>query len=225
MNITKRCDLCETALEYEHDGQRLAFTAHDAAFCADLTRARIRRFGRALEQAARDRAETEASLRRRLYQQDVEIGLLRDCIDDVAGDSEWARETALRVVRDRGRWERQVIERMQEQANRENERVVEMQRLARPLAGFIERIRERSEQRESPPSDAMARAWDAAMEDGRQMLARDDETRARGHWTTPAGNGFVARIGSYANIVTDGPAVSIPAPDGGWPDEDEEPTP
>ena len=38
MNATKTCEFCNTTLEYEIDGQRMAFTAHDEDFCKQSAR-------------------------------------------------------------------------------------------------------------------------------------------------------------------------------------------
>lgn len=45
---TKRCDLCDTVLEFEADGQRFAFTAHTPELCRAGTIERIRHLQQAL---------------------------------------------------------------------------------------------------------------------------------------------------------------------------------
>lgn len=132
MTPAKKCDLCDTVLEFEQDGQRLVFTAHDAAFCALATKDRIRMLTQALEGAARDRAEAEGSLRRKLYRQDVEIELLRELVDEAADtETDWARCRAMRrALRDREGWEQRVAERMKQRQQAEaRDQLLEMQRL------------------------------------------------------------------------------------------------
>lgn len=41
MTPTKRCELCDTVLEFEQDGQRLVFTAHTPELCRAATKQRI----------------------------------------------------------------------------------------------------------------------------------------------------------------------------------------
>ena len=47
-SITKRCEHCDTALEFESAGKRVRFTAHDDAFCHAATRERVRTLGQVL---------------------------------------------------------------------------------------------------------------------------------------------------------------------------------
>jgi hypothetical protein len=57
--VVRTCDLCMTTLEWQRDGHRLAFTKHDAEFCADGVRLRIRSVERLLADRERDLADSE----------------------------------------------------------------------------------------------------------------------------------------------------------------------
>jgi hypothetical protein len=80
MNVTKKCDLCDTALEFESDGRRLVFKAHDDAFCRGATKFRLKTMERALQQSAQDRCETETRLSWTLHRHDAETRVLRDAV-------------------------------------------------------------------------------------------------------------------------------------------------
>lgn len=108
MNITKKCDLCDTALEFEDGGRRLVFKAHDEAFCRGSALFRIRTLERAMAQAAEDRGIAEMRLRAALHRNDIEARILRDTAaralrmpaGDVAElrDIEWTLEHLDEVV-------------------------------------------------------------------------------------------------------------------------------
>jgi hypothetical protein len=135
MNIEKRCELCDTVLEFEHNGTRLAFTAHDAAFCAGSVRARVQSLTDTLTQAARDRAEVEASLRRRIFRLEVEVEVLRDMVHEAANaiPDEAERAVARRRIEDPRLWEAWVARRIEARRQREIVRGIEIRRL---LAGM-----------------------------------------------------------------------------------------
>jgi iron-sulfur cluster repair protein YtfE (RIC family) len=80
MNVTKKCDLCDTALEFEDDGLRLVFKAHDDAFCRGATGLRVKTLERALQQSAQDCGEMKARLSWTLHRHDAETRVLRDAV-------------------------------------------------------------------------------------------------------------------------------------------------
>lgn len=101
MNITKKCELCDTVLEFEDGGHRLVFKAHDEAFCRGATQLRIRALERALEQSAQNCGLTEARYRAALHRNDIETRILRDALaraaqspvnDEDLRDLEWTLE-------------------------------------------------------------------------------------------------------------------------------------
>lgn len=61
---TKRCPHCDTALEFESGGQRLAFTAHDEKFCTLVTRDRVRFLMQAMQAEREAYERSVAALRR-----------------------------------------------------------------------------------------------------------------------------------------------------------------
>lgn len=64
MSPTKRCPHCDTALEFESGGQRLAFTAHDEKFYTLVTRDRVQFLKQAMQAEREAYERSNAALRR-----------------------------------------------------------------------------------------------------------------------------------------------------------------
>lgn len=70
MDNAVKCELCDTALEWDAGGQRFRFTAHTPEFCRVMTLHRIR----TLEGVLKQNAETcQRSLERCLRQLDIRL--------------------------------------------------------------------------------------------------------------------------------------------------------
>lgn len=79
MTPTKRCDLCDTVLEFEQDGVLLAFTAHTPELCRLATKQRIEIL-RAVANAHRDLAELERN------RHALQVERMRRAVADRIGD-------------------------------------------------------------------------------------------------------------------------------------------
>lgn len=66
MTTTKCCDLCDTALEFEHDGQLIAFTAHTLEWCRATTKQRIANLEHGLKAKDETWAAAFAHLRKKI---------------------------------------------------------------------------------------------------------------------------------------------------------------
>lgn len=133
MSPTKKCEFCDTILEFESDGRRMIFAAHDASSCQLAARERLRMMERLFRQAAENRAEVESSLRRRLHRQDIEIDLLRETVYEAAR----GRGEIISSIEDPEVWEARVARRIEDRKIAEAVRLVEAQRLSLlPLTTF-----------------------------------------------------------------------------------------
>jgi len=115
MDPTTKCELCDTPIEYQADGVRYTFKAHDDAFCRGATKLRIRALTRAAEGSAEAAATAEARLQAALRRADVESGILGDAL---------ARAMLLMDRGDEHRELERLVERFDETVARELEKRV-----------------------------------------------------------------------------------------------------